>query len=304
MSNTPFFDALIAEYDEKKRGEILKTLSVPFMEPVKPTLPKRSVAQLITPPEPDPEFAKQLQEFIQTAPMQILQGTPAGSFIKSLEVVGDGRGGLALEAEVMSPHPQIIKDQMEGIYGEVESDEEELYIDNFGPFVFNRSTSELKAEKVSEDLAMRQLDLYRSASPFYRQKTAEGHDDRFVPPMTEKTMPSWIAEEVRESNEALMDPDEFDPVPPYVRISENIHEKDLEGSGHNLPQFFEKLATKFHEDYPNAENMIIHRKDEIDGTITISVTGTTPEQTDESVNAASNTDSTSTANPLWVSHEE
>src|SRR5687768_1040776 len=112
MSNTPFFDALIAEYGAKG-SEILKTMSTPFLAPVKAPLPKRSVAQLIQVPEPDPEFAKQLQEFIQTMPMQILEGTPAGSFIKSMDVVkDDDTGELMLEAEVMVPPVQTVKEDV------------------------------------------------------------------------------------------------------------------------------------------------------------------------------------------------
>ncbi|QWY81478.1 hypothetical protein PET_TAIDAONE_80 [Streptomyces phage TaidaOne] len=330
MSNTPIFDALLAEYDDRKCTEILKTLSTPFMSTVKPPLPKRSLTQLITPPEPDPEFAKKLQEFIQTAPMQILERTPAGSFIKSMDVVDDGQGGLALEAEILTPtaysEPEVSDEMVEyaqrdaaatnamfnGLYpqmawvDEMQSEEDdEVYIAPVKPITFERVQSELKTDMVAESVRQRQLALYQHGVMEGREKAAQLHDDRFIPPMSEKTMPSWIADEVRESNEALSDPDEIDPVPPYVRISENIHVADLENSGFTLPQYFQKLATKFREEHPDAENLTIHREDELDGTITISVTGTTPEQTDESVNAASNNaDSTSTVKPLWVSHEE
>ncbi|QEQ93572.1 hypothetical protein SEA_GIRLPOWER_73 [Streptomyces phage GirlPower] len=334
MSNTPIFDALLAEYDDRKCKEILNTLSNPFLSPVKPPLPKRSVAQIIQAPEPDPEFAKKMEEFIQTAPMQILERTPAGSIIKSMGVVDDGQGGLALEAEVLTPtaysEPEVSDEMVEyaqrdaaatnamfnGLYpqmawvDEMESGEEdEVYIES-KPITFDRVEAELKTDMAAEAVRARQLALYQHGVMEGREKAAQLHDDRFVPPMTEKTMPSWIADEVRESNEALsdpevMDPDETDPVPPYVRISENIHVADLENSGFTLPQYFQKLATKFREDYPDAENLTIHREDELDGTITISVTGTTPEQTDESVNAASNNaDITSTVKPLWVTNEE
>ncbi|WPJ30822.1 hypothetical protein [Streptomyces phage Psst4] len=327
MSNTPIFDALLAEYDDRKCTEILKTLSTPFLSPVKPPLPKRSVAQLIQVPEPDPEFTKQLQEFIQTAPMQILEGTPAGSFIKSMDVVkDDDTGELMLEAEVMVPPVQTVQEDVadtvamfNGMRPKLawvdewqsgDPDEDEIYVAPSKPITFDRVETELKTDMAAEAVRARQLALYQHGVMEGREKAAQLHDDRFVPPMTEKTMPSWIADEVRESNEALsdpelMDPDETDPVPPYVRISENIHLKDLEASGYNLPQFFQRLSTKFREEHPDAENLTIHREDELDGTITISVTGTTPEQTDESVNAASNNaDSTSTVKPLWVSHEE
>ncbi|ASU03988.1 hypothetical protein SEA_FRODOSWAGGINS_78 [Streptomyces phage FrodoSwaggins] len=340
MSNTPIFDALLAEYDDRKCKEILNTLSTPFMSTVKPPLPKRSVAQLITPPETDPEFTKQLQEFIQTAPMQILEGTPAGSFIKSMDVIkDDDTGELMLEAEVLTPvgEPVTIDHGPNDLLGYAQRDaaatnaifngmrpklawvdewqsgdpdEDEIYVAPSKPITFDRVEAELKTDMAAEAVRARQLALYQHGVMEGREKAAQLHDDRFVPPMTEKTMPSWIADEVRESNEALsdpelMDPDEIDPVPPYVRISENIHVKDLEESGYTLPQFFQKLATKFREEHPDAENLTIHREDELDGTITISVTGTTPEQTDESVNAASNNaDSTSTVKPLWVTNEE
>lgn len=319
MSNTPFFDALLAEYDEKKRAEILKTLSTPFMSTVKPPLPKRSVAQLIQVPEPDPEFAKQIQEFIQTAPMRILEGTPAGSFIKSMDVVkDDDTGELMLEAEVMVPPVQTVQEDVadtvaifDGMRPKLawvdewqsgDPDEDEIYIAPAKPIAFERVQSELKTDMVAESVRQRQLALYQHGVMEGREKAAQLHNDRFVPPMTEKTMPSWIADEVRESNEALSDPETDENV---VGLAENIHMKDLEAAGYNLPQFFKELVEKFRKEYPDAENVSIHRKEELDGTITISVTGTTPEQTDESVNAASNNaDSTSTVKPLWVSHEE
>ncbi|QEQ93773.1 hypothetical protein SEA_MAYA_80 [Streptomyces phage Maya] len=319
MSNTPIFDALLAEYDDRKCTEILKTLSTPFMSTVKPPLPKRSVAQLIQVPEPDPEFAKQLQEFIQTAPMQILEGTPAGSFIKSMDVVkDDDTGELMLEAEVMVPPVQTVQEDVadtvaifNGMRPKLawvdewqsgDPDEDEIYIAPAKPIAFERVQSELKTDMAAEAVRARQLALYQHGIMKGREKAAQLHDDRFVPPMTEKTMPSWIADEVRESNEALSDSEADENV---VGLSENIHMKDLEAAGYNLPQFFKELVEKFRKEYPDAENVSIHRKEELDGTITISVTGTTPEQTDESVNAASNNaDSTSTVKPLWVSHEE
>ncbi|QNN99552.1 hypothetical protein SEA_TIEDYE_76 [Streptomyces phage TieDye] len=319
MSNTPIFDALLAEYDDRKCKEILNTLSNPFLSPVKPPLPKRSVAQLIQAPEPDPEFAKQLQEFIQTAPMQILEGTPAGSFIKSMDVVkDDDTGELMLEAEVMVPPVQTVQEDVadtvaifNGMRPKLawvdewqsgDPDEDEIYIAPAKPIAFDRVESELKTDMAAEAVRARQLALYQHGIMKGREKAAQLHDDRFVPPMTEKTMPSWIADEVRESNEALSDPETNENV---VGLAENIHMKDLEAAGYNLPQFFKELVEKFRKEYPDAENVSIHRKEELDGTITISVTGTTPEQTDESVNAASNNaDSTSTVKPLWVSHEE
>ncbi|AOZ64946.1 hypothetical protein SEA_ESKETIT_76 [Streptomyces phage Esketit] len=319
MSNTPIFDALLAEYDDRKCTEILKTLSTPFMSTVKPPLPKRSVAQLIQVPEPDPEFAKQLQEFIQTAPMQILEGTPAGSFIKSMDVVkDDDTGELMLEAEVMVPPVQTVQEDVadtvaifNGMRPKLawvdewqsgDPDEDEIYVAPSKPITFDRVETELKTDMAAEAVRARQLALYQHGIMKGREKAAQLHDDRFVPPMTEKTMPSWIADEVRESNEALSDSEADENV---VGLSENIHMKDLEAAGYNLPQFFKELVEKFRKEYPDAENVSIHRKEELDGTITISVTGTTPEQTDESVNAASNNaDSTSTVKPLWVSHEE
>lgn len=319
MSNTPIFDALLAEYDDRKCKEILNTLSTPFMSTVKPPLPKRSMAQLIQVPEPDPEFYKQFQEFIQTAPMQILEGTPAGSFIKSMDVVkDDDTGELILEAEVMVPPVQTAQEDVadtvamfNGMRPKLswvdewqsgDPDEDEIYIAPAKPIAFERVQSELKTDMVAESVRQRQLALYQHGVTKGREKAAQLHDDRFVPPMSEKTMPSWIADEVRESNEALSDPETDENV---VGLSENIHMKDLESAGYNLPQFFKELVEKFRKEYPDAENVSIHRKEELDGTITISVTGTTPEQTDESVNAASNNaDSTSTVKPLWVSHEE
>ncbi|QEQ94692.1 hypothetical protein SEA_SOSHI_79 [Streptomyces phage Soshi] len=332
MSNTPIFDALLAEYDDRKCTEILKTLSTPFLSPVKPPLPKRSVAQLIQVPEPDPEFTKQLQEFIQTAPMQILEGTPAGSFIKSMDVVkDDDTGELMLEAEVMVPPVQTVQEDVadtvaifNGMRPKLawvdewqsgDPDEDEIYVAPSKPITFDRVETELKTDMAVEAVRARQLALYQHGVMEGREKAAQLHDDRFVPPMTEKTMPSWIADEVRESNEALSDPEPDENVIVTeerigdkigrVWMSENISLKDLENSEGGLPVFFKNLAEKFRADYPDVENLEIHRKDELDGTITISVTGTTPEQTDESVNAASNNaDSTSTVKPLWVTNEE
>ncbi|QAY16292.1 hypothetical protein SEA_ICEWARRIOR_80 [Streptomyces phage IceWarrior] len=328
MSNTPIFDALLAEYDDRKCTEILKTLSTPFMSTVKPPLPKRSLTQLITPPEPDPEFAKKLQEFIQTAPMQILERTPAGSFIKSMDVVHDGQGGLALEAEILTPtaysEPEVSDEMVEyaqrdaaatnamfnGLYpqmawvDEMQSEEDdEVYIAPVKPITFERVQSELKTDMAAESVRQRQWALYQHGVMEGREKAAQLHDDRFVPPMTEKTMPSWIADEVRESNDNLSDPEPVGKV--KFALSENISVADIEKEPGGLYVFCKALAEKFHEKYPNVKNPDIHRKEELDGTITISVIGYTPEQTDESVNAASNNaDSTSTVKPLWVSHEE
>lgn len=312
MSNTPFFDALLAEYSEKKRAEILKTMSTPFMAPVKQPLPKRDTARLaqaIKTPDTDPEYVRMFQEFIQTMPMQILAGTPAGSFINSMDVVKKG-DDYVIEAEVLTPTKHSESEaEYNGVYpqmawvDEMETDEDgELYIAPVNPITFDRVKTELKTDLVAERFLQRQLSVYQHGVMAGRQKAAESHDDRFVPPMTEKTMPAWIAAEVKESNEALSDPGTHENV---VGLSENIHMKDLENGGYNLPQYFKELVGKFREKYPDAEDVSIHREDELDGTITISVTGTTPEQTDESVNAASNNaDSTSTVKPLWVTNEE
>ncbi|QAY17197.1 hypothetical protein SEA_MADAMATO_79 [Streptomyces phage Madamato] len=356
MSNTPFFDALLAEYDEKKRAEILKTMSTPFMShpvafPPKVPLPKRTAAQIIRDmmPTSDPEYARQVQEFIQTAPMKLLEGTPDGSFIKSIDAHVTDDGEYVMEAEVMVP-PTIVPTKelvnagqlpvkLGGGYDDLvdyarrdaaatmamfqgttpklawvdewessDPEEDEVYIApslTSEPIVLKEGTdilAEHKARTIPEDLAKRQLDTYRSISPFLRQKAAQPHDDRFTPPMSEKTMPSWIADEVRESNESLSDPE---PEKNVVGISENILAQKLEGTERGLPGFFQDLVSEFREQYPDAENLNIHRKDEVDGSITISVTGTTPEQTDESVNAApTHVANQTTVKPLWVTNEE
>uniref|UniRef100_A0AAU7GXD2 Tail assembly chaperone n=1 Tax=Streptomyces phage Scarif TaxID=3158858 RepID=A0AAU7GXD2_9CAUD len=329
MSNTPIFDQLLGEYDEKKQKQILDTMEKPFLSPVKPPLPKRTLAQLITPPEPDPEFARKIQEFVETAPMQILERTPVGSFIKSMDVVEDGRGGLALEAEVLTPtaysEPDVsdemvsyaqrdaaatnamfngMRPQMAWVDEMQSGEEDEIYIAPTEPITFDRVKTDFKTELATEGLRQRQLALYQHGVMEGRQKAAELYGDRFVPPMTGETTPSWIADEIRESNEALSDPE---PVEDFklveVSTSENIHPEDLPEGG--LPAYFKGMAERFRQNYPHVQNVAIHRKDELDGTITISVTGTSPEQTDESVNAASNhADSTSTVKPLWVTNEE
>lgn len=332
MSETPIFDKLLEEFGQKK----FESLQKPFLSPVKPPLPKRSVAQLITPPETDPEFTKKLQEFIQTAPMQILAGTPAGSSIKSMDFVKKEGDYVVIDAEVMVPpagatYDDIVEYAQRDIAAtdamfnglrpqmawvdEVQSGgDDEIYIES-KPITFDRVRTDFKTELVAERFRQRQLTAYQDGVVAGRQKAAEEHDDRFTPPMSEKTMPSWIADEIQKSNDYLSDPEPVEEAIVTeerlegglvkVTMSENVHIKDLENAGYDLPHFFKKLVAKFREDYPNAQEVSIHRGEELDGTITISVTGTTPEQTDESVNAASNNDSTtSNVKPLWVSNEE
>lgn len=104
MSNEPIFQKLAREYAAS--GKSYERMTTPYLSPVRPLgvakqplmdtpvygpnehldgpykapLPKRNLAQLIQIPEPDPEVTKRFQNFISTAPLQILQGTPAGSF--------------------------------------------------------------------------------------------------------------------------------------------------------------------------------------------------------------------------------
>ncbi|WPJ30609.1 hypothetical protein [Streptomyces phage Psst1] len=323
MSNTPFFDALLSEYDEKKQKEILNTLSTPFMSTVKPPLPKRSLAQIIEPPAADPEFARKIQEFIQTAPLQLLEGTPAGSFIKSMDVVkDDDTGELMLEAEVMVPPVQTVQEDVadtvalfNGMRPKLawvdewqsgDPDEDEIYVAPSKPITFDRVESELKTDMVAEAVRARQLALYQHGIMKGREKAAQLHDDRFTPPiMTEDNRPAWITAEVQESNDKLSDPEPVEDDRTKRVLTENVHMTDLENSGYDLPRFFKELAEKFRQQYPDAEDVSIHREDELDGTITISVIGYTPEQTDESVNAApTHVDHPSIVKPLWVTNEE
>lgn len=127
MSNEPIFQKLAREY--AARGTSYERMTTPYLSPVRPLgaakqplmdmpvygpdqyldgpfktpLPKRNLAHLIQIPEPDPEFTRRMQEFVSTAPLQILQGTPAGSFIRNMQPVRTEDGGLALEAEVTIP---------------------------------------------------------------------------------------------------------------------------------------------------------------------------------------------------------
>jgi molybdopterin converting factor small subunit len=115
MSETPIFDKLIAEYGKN----ILGIMERPFLAEVKPPLPKRNLAQLIQLPEPDPELSRKFQEFITTAPMQILSQTPAGSFIQTFNGIRvEEDNTITLEAKVLAPQPQIVVDQMEAHYGD------------------------------------------------------------------------------------------------------------------------------------------------------------------------------------------
>jgi len=312
MSNTPFFDALLAEYNEETQKELRSTMSTPFLTPaVKIDLPKRNFARLIQPPSVDSEFAKRMQELIQSAraqmQMYIPDASPMGEYIKSLEITSDEKGQISVEAEVESSFNSI-KPKLAWV-DELMIDEDEdddVYITPSlasNPILIR----EFKAEAVPTDLAQHQLDEYRRAFGFAPQRAVEPHDDRFAPPMTDKTMPSWIADEVRESNEHFSDPepveDEVQGI--RVKVAENIHPWKLEGSERGLPGFFEDLAKEFSRRYPSAQNVSIHRENEIDGTITISVVGTIPEQTDESVNAASSqTSNPAIVKPLWVANEE
>lgn len=127
MSNEPIFQKLAREY--AARGTSYERMTTPYLSPVRPLgaatqplmatpvygpnehldgpykapLPKRNLAQLIQLPEPDPEITKRFQDFISTAPLQILQGTPAGSFIRNMQPVRTEDGGITLEAEVAVP---------------------------------------------------------------------------------------------------------------------------------------------------------------------------------------------------------
>lgn len=136
MTNEPIFEKLSREY--AARGKSYERMTAPYLSPVKPLglakqplmqtpvygpdqhldgpfrepLPKRTLANLIKLPEPDPELVKHFQDFISKAPLQILQGTPAGSFIKSMEPEKQENGDVVLEAEVMIPTGSEVDETM------------------------------------------------------------------------------------------------------------------------------------------------------------------------------------------------
>lgn len=242
MSNEPIFQKLAREY--AMRGKSYERMTAPHMAPVRPLgttkqslmdtpvyapdphldgpykepLPKRNLAQLIQIPEPDPEVTKKFQEFITTAPMQILQGTPAGSFIQTFK-------GIRVEEDntmtLRSPKP--------------------------------------KADLLEKGLAERQLAIYRG--------------------MVDPAIQYEIDQEA-------------------VVLTKTITTEELL-EGKTSVDAIQELGQEFAEKYPEAKVLEVNVGEKLNGDVVVTVRGTliseedgtstsNPEQTDESVNAASN----------------
>lgn len=266
MSNTPIFDKLVQEF--ASRGKVYERMISPHLAQVSPLginldqitytpdphldgpfkmpLPKRNLSHLIQVPEPDPELTRKMQEFIETAPLQILAKTPAGSFIqtfKSARIEEDNT--ITLEAEVAVPTsaPQTVREH--------------------------------KTEEPSADLLQRQLEFYRgiSGAPMILDEETRYHGTGKL-----DLIPQTTYEDVVEATKDLMT---------NVKLSKTITLGEIV-DGKTSSDAIQELGEEFAKKYPDSEIIDVNVIDEIQGGITVTVRGTNPKQTDESVNAASN----------------
>jgi molybdopterin converting factor small subunit len=250
MSDTPIFDKLIAEYGKN----ILGILERPFLAEVKSPLPQRTVSPLIQVPEPDPEFTRKFQEFITTAPMQILAKTPAGSFIQNMQPVRTEDGGITLEAVVAIP----TVDQRE--------QEKEMV-----PPIL-RSLSE-KAKNI------------RGMTPGVAivDEVARFQETGLVDPVIQYELDqgaiAYTGEEGERVTKVKIDKDR-------VSIHRILTEEEIV-DGKTESDVIQELGQEFSEKYPDFEVEEVLVSEDF-GSKTILVKGRKTEQTDETVNAASN----------------
>ncbi|AVD99503.1 hypothetical protein SEA_BING_81 [Streptomyces phage Bing] len=292
MTNEPIFQKLAAEYAAS--GKPYERMTAPYLSPVRPLgaakqplmdtpvygpnehldgpykapLPKRNLAHLIQIPEPDPAITKHFQEFISTAPLEILQGTPAGSFIRNMQPVRTEDGGIALEAEVAIP----VGDQRER--------EKEMV----PPIV--RALGQ-KAEQMKG--VVPQLAIVDELQRF--QATG------LVDPITQYEIDE-------EAVRSVPEPISYDEVVELVNkhqgvvLTKTITVAELI-DGRTSADIIQELGQEFAENYPTAAVAEVNVGEKLNGDMVVTVRGTliseedttsnttNPEQTDESVNAAS-----------------
>ena len=292
MSNEPIFQKLAAEYAAS--GKSYERMTTPHMEPVRPLgaakqplmetpvygpdqyldgpfkepLPKRRLAHLIQVPEADPEITKRFQEFISTAPLQILQGTPAGSFIRNMQPVRTEDGGITLEAEVAIPT----------------GDQREREKEMVPPIL--RSLSE-KAARI------------KGMTP-----TVAFIDEMQRFQETGLVDPAIQYEIDQEAVSAVQQPISYDEVAEAINKYEGvvltkIVTMDELIDGKTSADIIQELGQEFAEKYPTAAVAEVNVGEKLNGDMVVTVRGTliseeddtstpqNPEQTDESVNAAS-----------------
>lgn len=294
MSNEPIFQKLAREY--AMRGKSYERMVTPYLSPVKPLgtkqplmdtpvyapdphldgpfrepLPKRTVSPLFQVPEPDPEFTKKFQDFISTAPLQLLQGTPAGSFINNIQPVRTEDGGITLEAEVMVPHPQIVEDQMEAHYGDTST--------------LMMRALQGKASRLRGGIP--KLAIVDEMQRF--QETGELDQTTIDPEAVNQTHEPISYIELAEVIEKVGN---------AVVLTKTITMEEIL-DGKTSVDVIQELGREIAEKHPGAEVLEVN-VDENHGDVIVTVRGTlisekgnastpnNPEQTDESVNAASN----------------
>lgn len=293
MSNEPIFQKLAREY--AARGKSYERMVTPYLSPVKPLstakqplmdtpvygpneyldgpykapLPKRNLAQLIQVPEPDPEFTRKIQEFVETAPMQILAKTPAGSFIQTFKGVRvEEDNTITLEAEVAIPT----------------GDQREREKEMVPPIV--RALGQ-KAEQMRGMVP--QLEIVDEIQRF--QETG----------LVDPVIQYQIDQEAVNSVPPTATYDELVEVANKyqgVILKKTITTEELL-EGKTSVDAIQELGQEFAEKHPRAEVLEVNVGEKLNGDVVVTVRGTliseedgtsttNPEQTDESVNAASN----------------
>jgi hypothetical protein len=251
MSDTPIFDKLIAEYGKN----ILGILERPFLAEVKSPLPQRTVSPLIQVPEPDPEFTRKFQEFITTAPMQILAQTPAGSFIQNFNGFRiEEDNSITLEAEVATPT----------------GDQREREKEMVAPIL---RALEQKARSMKG--AYPKLEIVDEVQRF--QET--GLVDPVIQYELDQGAIAYTGEEGERVTKVKIDKDR-------VSMHRILTEEEIV-DGKTESEVIQELGQEFSEKYPDFEVEEVLVSEDF-GSKTILVKGRKTEQTDETVNAASN----------------
>lgn len=272
MSNEPIFEKLAREYD--LRGKSYERMVTPYLSPVmslgtkqplihapvygpdphldgpfKEPLPKRNLAQLIQIPEPDSEFTRKMQEFVETAPMQILVKTPAGSFVQTFK-------SACIEED---------------------------------------NTITLEAEEVIIPTGDQREREKAMVPPILRSLEEKARRMKGVYPKLE------ILDEVQRFQEPISYEDlaeEMEKVGNAVVLTKTITTEELI-EGKTSVDAIQELGREFAEKHPGAEVLEVNVGEKLNGDVVVTVRGTliseendisttNPEQTDESVNAASN----------------
>lgn len=267
MSNEPIFEKLAREF--AARGKSYERMVAPFMAPVKPTLPKRNLAQIIQLPKPDSEFTKNFQNSIQQMGDTIRSSVPKMPMILGPGITYSERDAIDTSGihEALTLTGSQVAEEM------------------------TKKALEPKTKLLEKGLAERQLELYRGISKVpvivdemsRYEETGELDDTvSFYSSDAKVGIPApVIPVRPKETDDVIYMPRKG------VKLEKKISSDEIL-EGKTPTDVIQELGEEFARKHPNAEVSDVFVVDQIDGDKIVTVHGMEVEQTDESVNAASN----------------